>query len=143
MEDNGSSWFDYLWGILVLVVLTPIILLYMGVIELPFFKEDENSSLVCTSEYAGGPSDCIDLYDPTVSVDTESDETLGQTDEFIEEPKEDCEIKGNISFTSGEKIYHVPGGDYYEKTEIDESKGEKWFCTEKEAQDEGWRKSEV
>ena len=29
----------------------------------------------------------------------------------------------------------------YAKTTIDESKGEKWFCTEKEAQDAGWRKA--
>jgi len=49
-------------------------------------------------------------------------------------------IKGNIS-SSGEKIYHVPGGYYYDQTVIDESKGERWFCTEAEAQAAGWRKS--
>src|SRR3989344_7632586 len=52
-----------------------------------------------------------------------------------------CIIKGNISFSTGEKIYHMPGQEYYDKTAIDESKGERWFCTEKEAQDAGWRKS--
>jgi len=51
-----------------------------------------------------------------------------------------CNIKGNIS-SSGEKIYHTPGQYYYEKTVIDESKGEKWFCTEEEAISAGWRKS--
>ncbi|MBI2913209.1 MAG: thermonuclease family protein [Chloroflexi bacterium] len=50
-------------------------------------------------------------------------------------------IKGNISTTSGEKIYHLPGGDFYDQTVIDESKGERWFCTEAEAQAAGWRKS--
>jgi len=49
-------------------------------------------------------------------------------------------IKGNIN-SSGEKIYHVPGGEYYDKTVIDESKGERWFCSEAEAQSAGWRKS--
>lgn len=49
-------------------------------------------------------------------------------------------IKGNIS-SSGEKIYHVPGGAYYAKTEIDTSKGERWFNTEQEAIAAGWRKS--
>ncbi|HSX57686.1 MAG TPA: thermonuclease family protein [Candidatus Saccharimonadales bacterium] len=53
-----------------------------------------------------------------------------------------CTIKGNIS-SSGEKIYHVPGGRYYEQTTIDESKGEKWFCSESEAVSAGWRKSKV
>ena len=51
-----------------------------------------------------------------------------------------CLIKGNIS-SSGEKIYHIPGGDYYNKTVVDESKGERWFCSEAEAQAAGWRKS--
>ena len=52
-----------------------------------------------------------------------------------------CQIKGNISFSTGEKIYHMQGQEYYDKTVIDESKGERWFCTENEAQDAGWRKS--
>ena len=51
-------------------------------------------------------------------------------------------IKGNIS-SSGEKIYHVPGQQYYDATVIDESKGERWFCTEAEAVAAGWRKSKV
>ena len=50
-------------------------------------------------------------------------------------------IKGNISLTTGEKIYHVPGGYYYDNTVIDEAKGERWFCTEAEAVAAGWRKS--
>jgi hypothetical protein len=33
----------------------------------------------------------------------------------------------------------VPGGAWYDKTEIDESKGERWFCSEAEAQAVGWR----
>lgn len=50
-------------------------------------------------------------------------------------------IKGNISVSSGEKIYHVPGGEFYEPTVISEGKGERWFCTEAEALAAGWRKS--
>jgi endonuclease YncB( thermonuclease family) len=52
-------------------------------------------------------------------------------------PSGACLIKGNIS-NSG-RIYHVPGGAYYEVTRIDESKGERWFCTEAQARAEGWR----
>lgn len=51
-----------------------------------------------------------------------------------------CNIKGNIS-SSREKIYHIPGQNYYDKTVIDESKGERWFCSEQEAISAGWRKS--
>lgn len=53
-----------------------------------------------------------------------------------------CDIKGNIS-SSGERIYHVPGQRYYEVTKIDESKGERWFCSESDAVAAGWRKAKV
>jgi endonuclease YncB( thermonuclease family) len=51
-----------------------------------------------------------------------------------------CQIKGNIS-RSGERIYHVPGGRDYGPTRIDESKDERWFCSEDEARRAGWRRS--
>ena len=50
-----------------------------------------------------------------------------------------CLIKGNIS-RSG-RIYHVPGGQYYGRTRITTSKGERWFCNEAEARAAGWRRS--
>jgi len=55
-------------------------------------------------------------------------------------PQAGCRIKGNIS-ASGEKIYHVPGGKFYDQTVIEPEKGERWFCTEAEAAAAGWRKS--
>jgi len=48
-----------------------------------------------------------------------------------------CLIKGNIS-QSG-RIYHVPGSPSYDQTVIDESKGERWFCTGAEARAAGCR----
>ncbi|MCA9390109.1 thermonuclease family protein [candidate division WWE3 bacterium] len=54
----------------------------------------------------------------------------------------ECSIKGNISI-NGEKVYHLPGQRYYTQTQIDESAGEKYFCTEEEAQQSGWRKSKI
>ena len=51
-----------------------------------------------------------------------------------------CDIKGNIS-RSGERIYHLPGGRYYDRTKITASKGERMFCSEAEARAAGWRKS--
>ncbi|MCY4319610.1 MAG: thermonuclease family protein [Alphaproteobacteria bacterium] len=50
-----------------------------------------------------------------------------------------CFIKGNISANG--RIYHMPGGKYYERTGIDESSGERWFCSEAEARAAGWRRS--
>ena len=52
----------------------------------------------------------------------------------------DCSIKGNIS-ASGEKIYHISGCGSYLKTRIDEQHGERWFCSDAEAQSAGWRRA--
>lgn len=53
-------------------------------------------------------------------------------------PPEGCEIKGNIS-RSGERIYHVPGQQHYDRTRIDTAAGERWFCSAAEAEEAGWR----
>jgi endonuclease YncB( thermonuclease family) len=52
-----------------------------------------------------------------------------------------CTIKGNISPRSGERIYHMPSGRWYDRAKINESKGERWFCSEGEAVRAGWRRS--
>ncbi len=57
-----------------------------------------------------------------------------------EVPLSGCVIKGNIS-TKGDKIYHLSGCGSYTRTVIDEQKGERFFCTEDEAQKAGWRKA--
>ncbi len=51
-------------------------------------------------------------------------------------PNPACPIKGNISSAH---IYHMPGQRDYCKTVIDESKGERWFCSPAEAEAAGWR----
>lgn len=57
-----------------------------------------------------------------------------------ESAPDDCPIKGNIS-RSGERIYHMPFQEHYDRTRINESEGERWFCTEEEAQLAGWRRA--
>jgi hypothetical protein len=54
-----------------------------------------------------------------------------------------CGIKGNISYRTGEHIYHVPGQKYYWATRINPFNGERWFCTEENARAAGWRKSRI
>jgi endonuclease YncB( thermonuclease family) len=48
-----------------------------------------------------------------------------------------CVIKGNISGSG--HIYHVPGQENYADTQINPRRGERWFCSEAEAQAAGWR----
>ncbi|NJK72650.1 MAG: thermonuclease family protein [Synechococcaceae cyanobacterium SM2_3_60] len=51
-----------------------------------------------------------------------------------------CAIKGNIN-REGERIYHTPDSPWYDRTVITPSQGERWFCTEAEAQAAGWRRA--
>lgn len=53
----------------------------------------------------------------------------------------DCDIKGNISINTGERIYHVPGQEHYWETKISPQYGERWFCSEAEARAAGWRRA--
>lgn len=53
-------------------------------------------------------------------------------------PDDKCKIKGNIS-AGGKHIYHEPGQSFYERTGINEVKGERWFCSAAAAQTAGWR----
>lgn len=48
-----------------------------------------------------------------------------------------CPIKGNISDNG--QIYHAPWSPWYSRTSINEARGERWFCSEREALDAGWR----
>jgi endonuclease YncB( thermonuclease family) len=54
-----------------------------------------------------------------------------------QEAPEGCPIKGNIS--SNGRIYHPPWSPWYTRTKITPEKGERWFCSEREALDAGWR----
>ena len=50
-------------------------------------------------------------------------------------------VKGNISVTTGARLYHVPGMRDYEDTVVDLGRGERWFRTEEEAIANGWSKA--
>jgi len=52
-----------------------------------------------------------------------------------------CDIKGNINLDL-EKIYHLPGSQFYAGTIINTKQGERWFCTVEEAESNGWRAAE-
>ncbi|EYD78275.1 Succinoglycan biosynthesis protein [Rubellimicrobium mesophilum DSM 19309] len=73
--------------------------------------------------------------DPDAPIVADAD--IGITDVEVLSAPEGCEIKGNIS-PSG-RIYHLPGSALYGRTTIDESKGERWFCSPDEAEAAGWR----
>ncbi|MBU4210379.1 thermonuclease family protein [Patescibacteria group bacterium] len=59
--------------------------------------------------------------------------------ENLENPE--CVIKGNIDPSTQEKKYYLPGCVQYKFTVVEKNVGEKWFCSEKEAQEAGYVKS--
>ena len=52
-----------------------------------------------------------------------------------------CVIKGEITIAK-DRVYHLPGSRDYDRVTISTRRGERWFCTEQDARDAGWRPSE-
>jgi hypothetical protein len=91
------------------------------------------------------PPPAITAPPPQIRPETPPVQVLAETAEpgcpqGCKVPPPGCAVKGNISKT-GERIYHLPGQQFYEKTVISPQRGESWFCTEAEARAKGWRKS--
>jgi len=76
-----------------------------------------------------------------VAVGAAGLQTVGDALGLTSATSGECNIKGNISINSGERIYHVPGQEYYSATKISPQHGERWFCSEGEARAAGWRKA--
>jgi hypothetical protein len=55
-----------------------------------------------------------------------------------EAPSPECVIKGNVN-RKGERIYHLPGQLNYAQINMTKGLGERWFCTQAEAEAAGWR----
>jgi len=56
-------------------------------------------------------------------------------------PNSQCIIKGNVSSRHSTKTYLLPACGNYSRTKIDPRLGDKYFCSEQEAIDEGFSKS--
>jgi len=72
--------------------------------------------------------------------DYEKEVDLRERDTIPVDPS--CMIKGNISEKGYGKIYLLVGCPNYNRVKIDERKGEQYFCTEKEAKEAGFARSD-
>lgn len=52
-----------------------------------------------------------------------------------------CVIKGEITIAK-DHVYYLPGSRDYDRITISTRRGERWFCTEQDAREAGWRPSE-
>lgn len=77
----------------------------------------------------------------TAGVDGGSSQPFVCTNGCATPPDPSCDIKGNVN-SSGERIYHMPDGQFYDRTDIKPEEGDRWFCTIGEAEAAGFRQSE-
>jgi endonuclease YncB( thermonuclease family) len=75
-----------------------------------------------------------------VSVPKDAQHILLSAASTADAPTPGCTIKGNMS-RNGECIYHMPGGRFYSTVKMDRSRGNRWFCSEVEAEAAGCRRS--
>lgn len=59
----------------------------------------------------------------------------------IDDLRGPCPIKGNVN-SKGQRIYHVPGGKFFDSVRINPGEGDRCFATEAEARSAGFRKSD-
>src|SRR5690606_36663822 len=78
---------------------------------------------------------------PAVQAQPSGGQAFTCIDGCAEPPDPACAIKGNVN-SSGEKIYHSPGGQFYDRTDIKPEEGDRWFCTSEEARQAGFRASQ-
>jgi len=111
---------------------------YTYVVPYKYQAEFKKAQMQAEGSESGLWGEVCQAYSSSATPQTDaSTVTTASTPESV---SNSCSIKGNIS-SSGEKIFHVIGCQSYNKTVIDVSKGESWFCSEKEALDAGWRKA--
>ncbi|SFK28841.1 Endonuclease YncB, thermonuclease family [Bradyrhizobium sp. Gha] len=73
------------------------------------------------------------------SVPVDAQEVLLGSILLSEPPSPECLIKG--SHRGGERIYHLPLQPGYEQIDMTNKRGERWLCSEAEAQATGWHKA--
>ena len=114
--------------------------------NVPYNKQAQYKTAESTAEQNNlglwAPTACNNATSPSSAPSPTTTEPAPVTTTPAPVQTTNCNIKGNIS-NKGEKIYHVPGQQYYDVTKITESKGERYFCSEAEAQAAGWRRSKV
>lgn len=135
MKNRNTNDYSWIW----VVIIFGIILFLLFGVFLPRSNSTKNQTPETTYEDdSSREREHSEWIDDSNSTDIDFDDeyyTGGSRDST------DCNIKGNISYNTGEKIYHIPGDAYYNSTTINESYGERWFCSEQEAQSAGWRRA--
>ncbi|MDA9463135.1 thermonuclease family protein [Bradyrhizobium sp. CCBAU 53415] len=74
------------------------------------------------------------------SVPIDAQELLLGSALLSDPPSSECLIKGTVD-RNGERTYHLPEQLSYEQIDMTKKPGERWLCSEAEAEAIGWRKA--
>jgi endonuclease YncB( thermonuclease family) len=77
-----------------------------------------------------------------VAVPVQAQSRLLSAAAAAQPPDPKCTIKGNLK-SVGQCIYHLPGGRFYDKLDMQRDASRRWFCSEPEAQAAGCRRSKL
>lgn len=105
-------------------------------------QSSTNSSQSNSSQSVNSQSSTSNSTNNNSSSSPNTGSNNSTTQPFQNNPADDVETntscKNKIKGNANSKIYHVPGGAYYDKT-VDNIV---WFCTEQDAQNQGYRRSQ-
>ena len=132
------------------------------IVQLPFTRPDKFGRLLALV-YQGDVwvnqvmlAEGLGRYDSTQTIKTKDQQLLAAAHQAKKEkrgvysprctqkepPNPRCPIKGNIEKHYRHKIYHLPGCSGYNTVVVERDRGERWFCSEAEAQAAGFHRSE-
>lgn len=77
-----------------------------------------------------------------IAVPRDAQRRLLAPENLAQPPDPRCVIKANMK-RNGECIYHVPGGQFYDRLRMNHPSTRRWFCTPAEAEAAGCRRSKL
>jgi endonuclease YncB( thermonuclease family) len=77
-----------------------------------------------------------------ISIPVEAQSRLLSPAAAATPPDPNCVIKGNLK-SAAQCIYHLPGGQFYNRLDMQRNASRRWFCSEADAQAAGCRRSKL
>ncbi len=144
-DQTASDGFDRLLRYVVLRsdhpevddVMVNVVMVSEGYAESQYLRPNRRYLAKIQAAERGAQDEELGIWGACDSAENEADPEREQDSEPF---SDECVIKGNIN-KRYEKDYFLPGCPNYKRVKVDPRKGEKWFCSAEEAEEDGWQKS--
>jgi phosphatidylserine/phosphatidylglycerophosphate/cardiolipin synthase-like enzyme len=101
--------------------------------------ESQDSGVACTDKSDNDFDGKKDADDPGCGPNPPPEDPLPPF-EIVKKEDGHGLIKGNVT-SEGKRTYHIALGQYYDSIRIDDTEGDRWFCSEDDARAAGFRRS--